>query len=150
MNMKLAIATENGCVSAHFGQCRDWTLYTVQGTEIVHTEPLRTQNMHEGDLSAILVSHGVTHVICGGIGHGASSRIEGAGITVVPGASGSTDEVANLFASGRMSTGIVGCTGGDRHEDGSCQCSNPQDVRQYGHKGCCCSGNGTQGRHGCM
>ena len=148
--MKLAIATDNGCVSAHFGQCRDWTLYSVKGTEIEKKEPLRTQNMHEGDLPAILISHGVTHVICGGIGHGASSRIEAAGIMVVPGASGMVDEIADLFVSGRMSPGPVGCTGGDSHDEEGCQCSNPPGRVQHGHEGCCCSGNGSQGRHGCM
>lgn len=150
MTTKLAVATDNGCVSAHFGRCRDWTLYTVQETEIANTETLRTENMHEGDLPTILVSHCVTHVICGGIGHGAFSRIQAAGITVLPGVSGRVDEIADLFASGRLTPGPAGCSGGDGHDDESCQCSNPPGQMRHGQRGCCCSGDGVQGRHGCM
>jgi hypothetical protein len=69
---------------------------------------------------------------------------------VLPGASGRVDEVAALFAGGRLTPGPVGCSGGEGHDEESCQCSNPPGQIHQGQCGCCCSGANVHGRHGCM
>jgi predicted Fe-Mo cluster-binding NifX family protein len=117
--MKIAIATENGRVSEHFGHCPAYTLYSVENDVIFRREDLPNPGHQPGILPPYLASHNVTHIIAGGMGPRAVQLFQEYGIQVILGVSGPVDRVAQEFIAGRIIPGISSC----HHPDGD-SCSH--------------------------
>ena len=110
MNKKIAIPTEEGNVNAHFGRSQAFTLFNVQDGKVTGGENIDAkgfEHQHSG-IAQLLKSKGVEAVICGGIGPGAITGLENAGLEVLRGASGPAREVAQSYADGTfVSTNAV-------------------------------------------
>ncbi|GAW28723.1 MULTISPECIES: DUF134 domain-containing protein [unclassified Carboxydocella] len=117
--MKIAIPTENGQVNPHFGRSRQFTIVTVEDNQIVNKALVDTasyQHQH-GRLAELLQSEGVSVALARGIGQGAMSHLQSAGINVYCGASGTVEEAVAAFLAGKLTSGTpsCGCGGGHSH-----------------------------------
>ena len=100
--MKLAITYENGQVFQHFGHTEAFQVYDISDGKITSSEILPTNGSGHGALADFLKSHGVTALICGGIGAGAQMALAEAGIQLYGGVSGDADEAVQALAEGRL------------------------------------------------
>ena len=90
--MKIAVAYENGNVFQHFGKTENFKVYEVEDAKVVSSEVISSNGTGHGALAAALADQGVNVLICGGIGGGAQAALSEAGIELVSGAEGNTDE----------------------------------------------------------
>ena len=115
--MKIAVPSRDGLVDEHFGHCKEFLIFKVEGsgpTAAVLPEP--TIPSPEGcgcksGVAADLARAGVTHLVAGNMGEGAVRVLGANGIAVVRGASGKAVDVAQAFARGALADSGVGCAG---------------------------------------
>ncbi len=100
--MKLAITYNNGDVFQHFGHTDFFKIYDIQDGKILNSEVVSTNGQGHGALAGFLKEHGVTSLICGGIGGGAKNALADAEILVYGGVTGSADEAANALLDGTL------------------------------------------------
>jgi len=100
--MKIAIPYENGKVFQHFGHTAQFKIYDVQDGAVTASRVVSTNGSGHGALSNLLRLFGVDALICGGIGGGARSALESAGIGIYGGVSGDADKAAQSFAEGGL------------------------------------------------
>jgi len=102
---KIAIPTdESGNVFKHFGKTKEFTIYELQGKELVNKLVLKTEGEgHESKVS-VLSDNLVNVVICGGIGFEAMEGLMNKGILVVPGAEGDADVVTAAYLDEALSS----------------------------------------------
>lgn len=119
MTKKIAIPTAGDMVNAHFGRSQAFTIFDiaegkVTGEELVDAKGFEHQHAGVADL---LKSKGVEVVICGGIGPGAITGLENAGLEVLRGASGAVRDVAQAYADGTFVSTNAVCdhSHGDHH-----------------------------------
>lgn len=119
--MKVAIATDNGHVSAHFGRCRQYTIYEIQDNEIKTRVQVDTPPHQPGYLPGWLSEKGVNQVIAGGMGPRAVNLFQDLNIQPLIGVSGAVDDVIADFIDGKLDTGESLCTHG---QDGHHECNH--------------------------
>ena len=78
--MRVAVATDNSMVSAHFGRCSEYTLAEVAGERVTGSEVIANPGHEPGFLPAYLAERGVEVVICGGAGPRAQALFAERGI----------------------------------------------------------------------
>ncbi len=100
--MKVAIPYENGQVFQHFGHTTQFKLYEIDGGAVTASQVVDTAGAGHGALAGFLKAQGVEVLICGGIGGGARSALQEAGIALYGGAEGAADAQAEAFASGSL------------------------------------------------
>ena len=66
--MKIAISTDNGNVSAHFGRCPEFTILEIDECKILKRDIIQNPGHHPGFLPGFLEEMGVNVVIAGGAG----------------------------------------------------------------------------------
>lgn len=114
--MKVAIATDNNQVSAHFGRCPNYTIFEVNEKEIIEKTIIDAPPHQPGMLPAFLHQKGVNYVICGGMGPKAQNLFRGMNIEPVIGVTGNVDDVIRDLLSGALEAGESLCDHGtDRH-----------------------------------
>jgi predicted Fe-Mo cluster-binding NifX family protein len=92
-------------VGEHFGRV---PTYTVVDTETGQVEVLRNESEHTGGTGlpgGILVRAGVDVVLCTGLGARALALLEGSGIEVCTGASGTVREAIESWKRGELGKG---------------------------------------------
>ncbi len=102
--MKIAVASEGGTVFQHFGRTPEFLMVSISDAGEPVFENISSGGAGHGALVSFLSEHKVDVLICGGIGGGAMSALSSAGIKVVPGASGSAEDVVKAFLSGDLET----------------------------------------------
>lgn len=123
--MKLAIAQDGTAVSAHFGHCEGFALYTTEENELVHVTDLGNVSEHS-TAGEILAAQGVTHLIAGGMGQRARIILQQHGIETILGVTGQTRDVAAQFFAGTLTGTDILCRESGCHAPdatGSCTCS---------------------------
>ena len=100
--MRIAIATENGAVSAHFGHCEGFTVYDTEGGKVTDTQYIANPGHQPGVLPAFLKQAQVDVVIAGGMGERAQSLFAQNDIRVVAGAEGSLDKAIGDYLAGAL------------------------------------------------
>lgn len=100
--MKIAVATEQGQVSAHFGHCEGFTIYEADGAEIKNKTFAPNPGHQPGVLPVFLKEQGAEVIIAGGMGQMAQSLFADQGIAVIVGASGECDQAATSFLNGAL------------------------------------------------
>ena len=130
MNMKIAVTYDNGNVFQHFGRTENFKIYEVEDNQVVSSEVIGSNGTGHGALAGLLAGEGIDVLICGGIGGGAQAALEDAGITMIAGAEGNTDEAVEAYLRGELVSTGSNCHHHD-HEEG----------HSYGEHGC--------GEHGC-
>ena len=115
--MKIAVASENGMVTEHFGHCESFCVYETENNKIVKSDTIANPGHKPGFLPNFLNDMGVKVIISGGMGGGAIEIFNEKGIEVVTGAKGDARAAAEQFISGMLkSTGSV-CHEHQHHDE---------------------------------
>lgn len=102
--MKIAIATDKGAVSEHFGHCEGFTIYEVENNKVVSTDFKPNPGHVPGYLPNFLNDQGVKVIIAGGMGGGAIEIFNEKAIETVTGISGKTDETIAKYLAGELAS----------------------------------------------
>lgn len=119
--MRIAVTYENGAVFQHFGHTGQFKLYDVEENQIKNAQIVDTNGSGHGALAGFLSDNHVDVLICGGIGGGAKSALEEAGITLYGGVSGSADDAVLSLIEGTLSFNPEVQCSHHEHEHGSGQ-----------------------------
>lgn len=109
--MKIAVASDDGFVAAHFGSCSEFVLFTIGLRDKIVEKVIIPSPGHQkrGFLPGFLAQMGVTHVISGGMGHLARRLFAEMWIITVVGASGPVDRVVEDFLANNLVVGENPC-----------------------------------------
>lgn len=118
--MRIAVAYEDNEIFQHFGRTPAFLIAEAEGRTLRGTEVVSTAGAGHSALAGFLAERGVSVVICGGIGQGARDGLEGAGIDVVSGQSGSAEAALRFYLNGDLKDNPAGGCG--RHGDGGHSC----------------------------
>lgn len=133
--MKIAVTYDNGEVFQHFGRTENFKVYEVEDHKVVMSEIIASNGTGHGALAGLLAGEGIDVLICGGIGGGAQAALAKAGVELVAGAEGNTDEVVQRYLSGELISTGANCQHHDHEEGHSCG--------EHGCGGHSCGGCGT-------
>jgi predicted Fe-Mo cluster-binding NifX family protein len=118
MSKKISIPTAGEIVNAHFGRSQAFTVFEIQDGKIIGEELVDAQGLehqHAG-IAQLLKAKGVETVICGGIGPGAITGLENAGLEVLRGANGPVRNIAQAYAEGTFVSTNAICDHSHGHE----------------------------------
>jgi len=107
--MKVAISTDNGFVSAHFGRCPSFTIADIKDNKVVNKETIANPGHHPGYLPEFLQERGVDYIIAGGMGQRARVLFGEKGIQTIMGVTGPIDEVLEKLGQGQLAGGENTC-----------------------------------------
>ena len=109
--MKIAIPLANGLLCSHFGHCEQFAILDMDDRGAVVSKNELTPPPHEpGLLPVWLHSHGVQHVIAGGMGSRARGLFSEKGISVTVGApTAAPEELATAYVTGTLVGGDNVC-----------------------------------------
>lgn len=110
--MRIAISTDNGAVSAHFGRCPVFTIVDIEDGKVVNKKEIVNPGHHPGFLPQFLHGEGVTCIVAGGMGQRAVQLFEEQGIDRVVGVSGTIEYVLVKIVSGELEGGESLCKPG--------------------------------------
>lgn len=106
---KIAVASVEKNVCAHFGHCDTFEVFLTNGKEIVKSESLPNPGHRPGFLPNYLHEIGVDVIISGGMGQGAVEIFNEHNIEVVIGCEGPATETALAYLEGRLESGGSPC-----------------------------------------
>ncbi len=115
--MKIAISTENGYVSAHFGRCPSYTIVDIEAGRVVDRREIPNPGHQPGFLPNYLSERGVSVIIAGGMGPRAQGLFAEKKIQTITGVQGPIDEVIDLFLRQELKSGQDLCDHGSRHDE---------------------------------
>ena len=118
--MKIAVTYDNGEVFQHFGRTENFKVYEVENNQVVSSEVIGSNGIGHGALAGLLAEEDIEVLICGGNGGGAQNALSEAGITLVAGAAGNTDEVVESYLKGELVSTGANCNHHDHEEGHSC------------------------------
>lgn len=106
--LKVAVASDNGMVTEHFGHCEGFMIFSTQEGKITAQETLPNPGHKPGFLPNYLADNGVQVIISGGMGGGAIDIFNTRNIEVIVGASGGAQNAVEKYLRGELkSTGSV-------------------------------------------
>lgn len=106
--MKIAIASDKGQVTDHFGHCEEFIIYDIENNKVNKREIVANPGHKPGFLPNFLNDLGIDIIISGGMGGGAIDIFNEKGIKVIIGIEGSEAEVIDNYLAGALiSTGNV-------------------------------------------
>ncbi len=100
--MRIGVTYENGEIFQHFGHTEWFKFYDVEDGEIKQEQVVDSNGQGHGALASFLTNAGVEVLICGGIGGGAKTALEAAGIQLLGGVSGNADEAVKQYIGGHL------------------------------------------------
>ncbi len=107
-NLKIAVASDQGTVTEHFGYCQSFMLFDTENGKIINSETVANPGHRPGFLPNFLNEKGVDVIISGGMGAGAIDIFNEKDIEVIVGANGDARATAELYLQGALqSTGSV-------------------------------------------
>jgi predicted Fe-Mo cluster-binding NifX family protein len=110
MKQIIAIPTNNGILCPHFGHCEKFAVFNTEDSVVKEIMYLNPPPHEPGVLPAWLASHGITHVIAGGMGHRAISLFNQQNITVITGAeTKAAKTVVDEYLGNNLITGDNAC-----------------------------------------
>lgn len=113
--MKIAISTDNNQVSAHFGRCRQYSIFDVEDNKVTGKTVIGTPGHQPGMLPPYLNEKGVNVVISGGMGPRAQNLFRELNIEPIIGVTGNVDDVILDYLQGKLETGESTCNQGQEH-----------------------------------
>ena len=111
--MKIAIPTRNNSLDNHFGHCEYFTLIEVDSSKkVLKTEKLESsvECGCKSNLAEELEKRGIELLLAGGIGEGAIKKLKSHHIDVIPGLSGTLEEVIESWRTDNYSKQPKICT----------------------------------------
>ncbi|MFZ4400879.1 MAG: NifB/NifX family molybdenum-iron cluster-binding protein [Bacteroidales bacterium] len=120
--MKIAIPTRGNVVDDHFGHCEMYTVFTMTGGKIEHSELLPSPQGCgcKSNIASVLREKGVSKLLAGNMGAGAMSVLNMQGIEVVRGCSGDVKSVAEAYMNGKISDKAVSCSHHENNSEHQC------------------------------
>ena len=127
--MKIAISTDGGFVSPHFGRCPSFTIVEIEDGKVLNRELIDNPGHHPGFLPQFLHEKGVVCIIAGGMGHRATGLFAEQGIKTIVGISASIDEVIDQLVKGTLKGGESLCKPGSGRGYGveKTECDHPEE-----------------------
>jgi len=119
--MKVAISTDQGYVSAHFGRCPSYTIVEISEGQVLNREEISNPGHQPGFLPRYLSDKGVNCIIAGGMGPRAQQLFAQNNVETIIGVQGSVDDVIEHFLNQELEPGEDLCD----HE-----------MHHTGHQGC--------------
>ena len=110
--MKVAISTDSGDVSAHFGRCPEFTIIEIDDGKITTSETISNPGHHPGFLPQFFAEKGIGAVIAGGAGTRAQMLFAEKNIQLIVGITGKIDETLDLLCKGQLEGGESLCEPG--------------------------------------
>ncbi len=110
--MKIAISTDLGKVSEHFGRCPEFTIIEIENNQVKDRKKISNPGHMTGFLPKFFKEQGVNCVIAGGAGFRVQELFEQFGIKLITGIQGEMDEVINGFIKGEIKQGKDFCSPG--------------------------------------
>ena len=115
--MKIAVTYDNGNVFQHFGRTEFFKVYDVVDNKVISSEVIGSNGVGHGALAGLLSDRSVDVLICGGIGGGAQQALADAGVELIAGAEGDTDQAVEAYLKGELISTGANCDH-HHHEDG--------------------------------
>ncbi|HDP97711.1 MAG TPA: dinitrogenase iron-molybdenum cofactor [bacterium] len=119
--MKIAISTDSGNVSPHFGRCPEFTIVEIENNQIGEKKLIPNPGHEPGFLPRFLSELGVEVIIAGGAGQRAQMLFTEKNIQMILGIVGSVDENLDLLCQGKLAGGESLCSSGG-HDHGGRDC----------------------------
>lgn len=112
--MIIAISTDNGQVSAHFGRCPEFTLVEIDENKgvVLNKKVVPSPGHQMGLIPKFLNDHGANVIIAGGMGPRAVGFFNQYGIDTIVGVMGTIDNVINQILNGTLQGGESLCAPG--------------------------------------
>lgn len=117
--MKVAISTDMGYVSAHFGRCASYTIVEIEEGKVVNREEIPNPDHQPGFLPQYLYDRGVNVIIAGGMGPRAQGLFAQNNIESLIGVQGPIDDVIAKFIDQEIEAGEDLC--GHKHGEAECE-----------------------------
>lgn len=115
--LKIAVASDNGTVTEHFGHCDAFMIFDAENAKITNNETIPNPGHKPGFLPNFLADRGVNVIISGGMGGGAVDIFNGRNVEVVVGATGDAKVAVEAYLNGALqSTGSV-CHDHQHHDE---------------------------------
>ncbi len=124
--MKVAISTDRGHVSAHFGRCASYTIIDIKEGQLVHREEIPNPGHQPGFLPQFLSERGVDVIIAGGMGPRAQGLFTQKNIETLIGVQGPIDTVITQFLKQDLEAGEDLCG----HQHGQPECSDHETAEE--------------------
>jgi predicted Fe-Mo cluster-binding NifX family protein len=103
--MKVAISTDQGYVSAHFGRCQSYTIIEIRDGLLLGREEIPNPGHQPGFLPEYLSEKGVNCIIAGGMGPRAQGLFAQKNIETIIGVQGAVDEIIEKFKNQELESG---------------------------------------------
>ncbi|MFP4115826.1 MAG: NifB/NifX family molybdenum-iron cluster-binding protein [Candidatus Aenigmatarchaeota archaeon] len=100
--MKVAISTDSGNVSAHFGRCPEFTIAEIDSGKVKEKKTIENPGHRRGYLPKFMNEQNVDCMIAGGMGNRAAAMFEDFNIRTITGVKGRVDEVIRKLAQGNL------------------------------------------------
>lgn len=111
--MKIAISTDSGKVSGHFGRCPKFVVAEIEDGEIRDKKEIENPGHKPGYIPKFLNEREIDCLITGGIGRKAISMFDDFGVKVITGLEGENiDEVLGQFLKGDIESEGNPCSPG--------------------------------------
>ena len=101
--MKIAVAYNAGQVYGHFGEAKQFEIYTIEGANIVKRELNGTNGKSHIELVGLLVDWNINVLLVGGIGSHAINILNSKNIQVFPGVKGDSEAAVIAYLNGELS-----------------------------------------------
>ena len=123
--MKLAVPTREGRVDDHFGHCDHYTIFTIEGKQVISREVMASPQGCgcKSGIAADLERMGVEVMLAGNMGEGALNKLSAHNIRVIRGCRGDIEAVVSGFLAGFILDSGVGCSA---HAEGH-ECAHHAD-----------------------
>ena len=117
---RIAVASDNGMVSRHFGHCEGFMLFDTENNKIIKSETIANPGHRHGFLPNFLADRGGNVIISGSMGPGAVEIFHEKNIEVIVGACGDAQAAVEAYLQGALqSTGSI-CHEHRHHENCGC------------------------------
>lgn len=118
--MKIAVASDNGMVTGHFGHCEEFIIFDIDNNKIIKEENIPNPGHKPGFLPNFLGDKGVNVIIAGGMGERAVNIFNERNIQVITGATGNSKNAVERYLSGDLKSTGSTC----HHHEHSHECGN--------------------------
>ncbi len=115
--MKIAVASEKGLVTEHFGHCEGFMIFDTKNNQIIKSETVANPGHKPGFLPNFLADRGVNVIISGGMGGGAVEIFNERNVEVVVGASGDAKTAVENYLKGELKTTGSVCHEHQHHDE---------------------------------
>lgn len=111
--MKIAISTDSGKVSGHFGRCPEFTLAEIENEKVKNKKVIENPGHKPGYIPEFLNDKEIDCLITGGIGRKAISMFDDFGVKAITGLEGKDiDKVIKQMAKDELDSSENPCSPG--------------------------------------